>query len=907
MKRTLVLSIILLLSIAKISATHNRAGEITIIQTNDLSIEATITTYTKASSIPADRDSLEIFWGDGSSEWVLRSNGDGENLGNDTKKNLYTATHTYPGRASFVISMMDPNRNGGILNVNPPNSENVPFYLETRFTFLNTQFQGYNNTPQLLQAPIDFACTGQTFIHNPNAFDADGDSLSYALIVPFQDVDQQVPNYSYPDDILPSVSNQLSLNPTTGNLVWQTPQLVGEYNVAFRISEYRNGVLLSSMIRDMQVFVLPCLDSVPNIEAINEICVVAGEKIDFDIIVTDTDLDPVQKVALEATGGPFEVETNPAVLNVLDGFQNHPINASFTWQTDCNHIAEQYYTVVLRAYDNSFDTTGLADLHTVRIKVTGPPPENLVAESEQTNIVLNWDAPYECEDALDDYFYGFSVWRKIGSNVFEPDTCNPGLAGRGYEIIEYRTNELNGDQFEYTDFDVEKGITYCYRVLGNFAKLSAAGNPYNVVESLSSQEICIQLIRDLPLITHVDVQSTGSSSGEIEIRWEKPKIGDFDTIVNPGPYEYRLLRADDENGTDFTEISGASFATATMSEPIELNYVDSGLDTRAQAYTYKIDFYNNGSLYGSSASASSVYLSIVSSDRKNILSWDESVPWVNYEYVIYNENISGVWDSIGVTDEQSFVHKDLINDQEYCYEIKAVGSYTIDGVPSPLYNYSQFICGSPIDTVPPCPTNISANNICTSGNTYPSDGFYNEITWQDVFDECGAVNDDIHHYNIYFAPNVDAPLELIFETTNNTSTSFQHTNSLSGLFVGCYAVTVVDSLGNESVFSNISCLETCPEYELPNVFTPNNDGANDLFIPVNYRFIERIDLKVFNRWGQLVFATEDPNINWDGTNTNGTKLHDGTYYYVCDVYENSVDPNRSATVLSGFISLLSGQ
>ena len=41
-------------------ATHNRAGEITYVQTGDLTIRATVTTYTKASSIAADRDSVEI-------------------------------------------------------------------------------------------------------------------------------------------------------------------------------------------------------------------------------------------------------------------------------------------------------------------------------------------------------------------------------------------------------------------------------------------------------------------------------------------------------------------------------------------------------------------------------------------------------------------------------------------------------------------------------------------------------------------------------------------------------------------------------------------------------------------------------------------------------------------------------
>ena len=148
-------------------ATHNRAGEITIRQTGDLTIEVTVTTYTKTSSTQADRDSVKVFWGDGSFEYVFRINGEGTPLANNRKLNYYVASHTYPGRATYTISMMDPNRNGGILNVNPPNSEGVPFYIEATYTFLNPQFQGYNNTARLLQPPIDFACVGERFIHNP--------------------------------------------------------------------------------------------------------------------------------------------------------------------------------------------------------------------------------------------------------------------------------------------------------------------------------------------------------------------------------------------------------------------------------------------------------------------------------------------------------------------------------------------------------------------------------------------------------------------------------------------------------------------------------------------------------------------------------------------------------------------
>lgn len=82
-------------------------------------------------------------------------------------------------------------------------------------------------------------------------------------------------------------------------------------------------------------------------------------------------------------------------------------------------------------------------------------------------------------------------------------------------------------------------------------------------------------------------------------------------------------------------------------------------------------------------------------------------------------------------------------------------------------------------------------------------------------------------------------------------------------------------------------IDDCPRYRLPNVFTPNSDGYNDLLVPFpGYTSVKRIDLKIFNRWGVVVFETNDPAIRWDGKDKNTNKpCSEGVYYYVCDVYE----------------------
>ena len=166
--------------------------------------------------------------------------------------------------------------------------------------------------------------------------------------------------------------------------------------------------------------------------------------------------------------------------------------------------------------------------------------------------------------------------------------------------------------------------------------------------------------------------------------------------------------------------------------------------------------------------------------------------------------------------------------------------------------------------------------------------------------------DDVVSYNIYYSPVEGGEFELIETITNSLITEYNHKPDLG--IAGCYAVTAVDSFFNESAFSNIVCVDNCPIYELPNVFTPNNDGANDLYTPFPYCFVESIELTIFNRWGEVVFETNNPDIVWEGKNLKGEDLSEGVYHYTCRVYEQRVSgivPRME--ILSGFIQLIRGR
>ena len=913
MKKLVLLILVLVAAPLWVFATHNRAGDISVRQINGcgLQVEAVITTYTKASSVNADRDSLIICWGDNSCDTIGRVNGggNGEILGNDIKRNFYIGRHTYGARSTYTISMTDPNRNGGILNVNPPNSENVEFHLQTSYTFLNSQFQGCNSTPILSNPPVNDGCIGQPYTHNPGAFDIDGDSISYQITTPLQGSNNPVPNYTIPNLVAGNEGSGISLDPTTGTFTWDSPNRAGEYNFAMFIISWRNGVAIDTTLRDVQFTIFDCGDNLPPvIETIDEICVVAGELISFPVTVTDPDMD--DQVRLTAAGGPFIVEFFPADDAIWRdrSYGNQPLTKEFVWQTSCEHIADQPYIVVFNAEDNSRDTSGLFVSKTVLIKVVGPAPEDLQGETDGNEVTLTWEQPYACEETEDDSFFGFSVWRREGSNQFPLDDCEPGLDGRGYQLINPRTLDVEDGRYVFRDENLERGRTYCYRILGNFVRFTPTTNPqpYNQVESLPSAEVCLQLSRDVPLFTNVSVDVTDENDGEMFLRWTKPDPADLDTIQNPGPYRYQLFRSPGIGTNDFVPVPGADFTAPTFATANDTTFVDTGLNTAETGYTYRLDFFAANDLVGSTTGVSSIFLNIASTDETNNLSWDFDVPWDNFEYTVFRLNDqTGVFDSIAQTTEPVYSDQGLVNEREYCYYVRAFGSYGLGGELPVLVNLSQENCGSPLDTIPPCPPVLNVANLCEGATSCIEEELVNELGWTNPNETC-ETTDDVVGYRVYFAPRAGAEFELIFEKDSPVDTNELHSPQFG--IAGCYAVTAIDSFQNESAFSNIVCVDNCPNYELPNVFTPNGDGVHETFQPFPYCFIERIEITIADRWGNVLFSTTNPDIDWNGTDPNGKPVDDGTYYYVCRVFEQRVEGVvEREEVLKGFVEVIRGR
>jgi gliding motility-associated-like protein len=298
-----------------------------------------------------------------------------------------------------------------------------------------------------------------------------------------------------------------------------------------------------------------------------------------------------------------------------------------------------------------------------------------------------------------------------------------------------------------------------------------------------------------------------------------------------------------------------------------------------------VELYNNEAgnrfLVGDPEVAASFYPEVIPGDNQIRLNVRRNVPWLIDTFLVYRfPGPEGGYELVGSTTEEFYVDENLKNGQNYCYYLVAKGKRDIYNSLYLNENISHRNCGVPVDNEPPCPPDFNVESNCDSS--------FNRLTWfyRDADLDC---SEDVVKFRIYYTPDLSIPYVRIDSIEDISTLEYIHFPEESLGLAASYYITAVDSFNNESARSLIITVDDCIKYTLPNVFSPNGDGINDFFRPIENQDVERVEMQVFNRWGQLVFETEDPEINWNGKHKNSNDLvSPGIYYYICDVFERRI-------------------
>lgn len=162
--------------------------------------------------------------------------------------------------------------------------------------------------------------------------------------------------------------------------------------------------------------------------------------------------------------------------------------------------------------------------------------------------------------------------------------------------------------------------------------------------------------------------------------------------------------------------------------------------------------------------------------------------------------------------------------------------------------------------------------------------------------QCGGTSEDRGYgitadsaCNVYFCGYFDLPSAMFGPT--QLTTYGKKDGFISRLSATCFEYTV----DPPPVPPPADCV-----VDVPNVLTPNGDGINDQLLVTNAGCILYGTWYIYNRWGNLVYSSQDVAAGWNATDNSGKPVSDGVYYYVLDVMK----PGTVQEIRQGFLQVI---
>ncbi len=755
-------------------------------------------------------------------------------------------------------------RNGTITNLDDPGGTGSSYLAHIP----DPAVAVCNSSPRFTNFPPLFLCSNVNFNFDHVATDPDGDLLVYSFCDPYAGASTIDPAPNPPAappfplvNYLPGYTgaNPIDANPafnisqSTG-FITGTPTTIGQYVVGVCVSEYRNGVLISTNKRDFQFNILFCDAAIASIPAQTTFC--NGFTVNFN--------------------GAASVNSNTYFwnfgdLSTLADTANLPT-------TSYTYADTGVYTVMLVAYDpsgNCYDTA-YSDFEIyplIEADISSPAPQCFDNNSFDflAGGTFTTDATF-----LWDFGVNASIQNSTQQDPAGISFSNLGSNAVSLTISQYGCSDtFTGDVLTVTKPTAEIGPLnqYCVGYQINFENNSTNANAWhwdfgvaNILSDTSNLFEPVYVFPDSGIYNiSLIVYNQGICSDTANLNfWVFP-------LLNPmieGASDQCLV----DNSFDFTAAGGftndATFnwdfgITASTPQSSSQNPQDIVF---SQLGNYPVTL--TMSQYGCVKSITDSVGLFPSPEAKFILDGGFGCSPVYTQFIDSSSASTPYLYNWNLGDNNSI----NISNPSYSYENP--GSYTVTLTiitTSGCVDTSTFVYPNAVNVFP-----------------YPEAGLIAEPLEASIFSPIITFSDT-------------AKLEVfcalrISDGTYIEDCDYTHTFNDTGYF------KVTQIVKNELNCTDSTSLTVYiyPEFRLfiPDAFTPNEDGLNDFFKPSSIG-IKEYDFEIFNRWGDSIFKTSGSQDGWDGS-YKGDKSPQGVYVYllkVIDIKGNSRTYNGKVVLI----------
>ncbi|MBK9048559.1 MAG: gliding motility-associated C-terminal domain-containing protein [Bacteroidetes bacterium] len=820
----------------------------------------------------------------------------------------YTVTILLPDNIEgFHLSVERCCRNGNILNIAQPGAAGMTFYAYIPNTIINS-------TPQISDVSVPFVCINDTTTILNNAIDPDGDSLAYSLVIPYAGYSGQ--SNPAPDPFLDNNPYTLPIPDVTYAPGFSSTQVFGAggfasvdpinglskfyfnnqgfYVAAIEIREYRNGVLISMIRRDLQLITIVCNpNAVPvlsNTTGTSTYTISEGQNLCFFATFNDADGDSLFLTASGQLLDPLQVNP-PGIMPDASGAGT--VTSQFCWTPICGMSRPTPYQFFVTVVDDGcpskitnqifsvYVTSGPASL-TPTVNITRSP-SGIVCQGSQITLSAN---PFLGGSAP---IYSWTVnGSPVGTN--SPTYTSSNFSNGDVVLVTMISNAscalvdtVHSPPFVITISSIPAPIVSITSSFGSVLCPQQICLYSAVTSNTGSNPVYQWMINGSAAGTNIPQFTAASPSGILAVYLiVTPSTGcppqESNTIVYniPPTVEPEIEMFTDITGTicPGQEIMFTAEAFVTPGYPTVFNWLINGAN----------QFINNDT----------IVLSNLQDGDEVTVTATSGYPCLSPTYAYADPLIYNIYDSLAA---------DLTDGPfQICAGTEIDLIMNTAGGNSVTYTYDWSTGNSVSNQLSFIPV--------TTGFYYASvdDVCYDEIT-DSVFIEVYPLPEAEFEYLPVKPTFLDPTITFTDLSLDALSWSWNFGDTL--LITEQNPVYVFKSYGNfpvELVVTNsFGCTDTALREiiiddfitaYIPNSFTPNDDGINDQFGVTGFSN-GGFSMQIFNRWGQTVFTSENSFQSWNGKTLSGKSAPQGIYTYLI-----TITKDKSHKPLYGTISLI---